>query len=143
MGMRRAMDPDHVEGMSEAWALSEEGGTDPLAHMDIFANYIVGKANGKDAAGNATWRIKWLESFLCRASESEIDLEAQTEKLVMVRGALKAQYKKAFSIDSLRTFDDILQKNLEEFSGPPCVRLSPIEGAPMYLGKGRYQGLFA
>merc|ERR1712196_167534 len=61
----------------------------------------------------------------------------------MIRGALKPQYKKAFSVDSLRPFDDILQKNLEEFSGPPCVRQSAIEGAPAYLAKGRYQGLFA
>eukprot|EP00928_Gymnodinium_smaydae_P026098 TRINITY_DN20592_c0_g1_i1.p1 TRINITY_DN20592_c0_g1~~TRINITY_DN20592_c0_g1_i1.p1 ORF type:complete len:641 (+),score=99.88 TRINITY_DN20592_c0_g1_i1:53-1975(+) len=139
--MRRAMRAENVEGMAEAWAFSEDGGPDPLAHMDIFSNFVLAKVNGKDASGDAGVRLSRLQ-WLCRASETEVDREAQDDKLNMIIEALKPVYQKQIDLDELRALDNILARNLEEFSGPPSV-CEGVGNAPAYVTKRRYQGLFA
>lgn len=145
--LRIACRPEDAEGMMEAWERPEGGGSNPLAHFDLFCRYTLEKARAKKAAGrpsDAAARLDRVARWFCRPEEGDdIDRQCQAEKLKMLLGALRPELRRMVSLEELQRFDDVLTRNAEEFTGAPSILLTSGEsGRPPAFGRRRFQGIF-
>ena len=143
--LRLAANPRDAAGMAMAWERPEAGGSNPMAHFDIFSAFALHAAG--EAPEISPERQKELlgrvQRWFCRpGTDDKVDREAQSEKLEMLHGALRPGVRARVSLDELRRFDDALTRNAEEFTGAPAILGAEGAGRTPFLGRRRFQGIF-
>lgn len=141
--LRAAVCPDDAEGMLDAWERpdgEQAGGSNPLAHFDLFCAFALLRHSEAKVAG-ASERLARLQKWFCVPHERWVDRAEQKEKLEMIHEALRAPLRKCTSVKDLRLLDDILNRNAEEFTGAAAV-FHGGGGRPSYFNRRRFQGIF-
>lgn len=148
--LRVAGRPDDVDSMLEAWDRpDDEVSGNPLAHVDVFCSYALLKAEAAVGSAEASSRVERIKTWFFLPMSEEVDRDEQTDKLQLVLDALRPELRRRVSLDELRHLDDVLSRNLEEFSAEATIMHGGLDGAcvdaterPPWLGRRRYQGIF-
>jgi len=143
--LKKVATKGHAEAMIEAWDRPDAGGSNPLAHVDLFGCFVRTRMDVESAdnaaASGAAQCLRRLKSWFCRPEEQWVDHEAQAEKLQMVHGALRANLRQIVDIADLKLLDDVLSRNAEEFTGAPAIFGSSAD-RPSCFSRRRFQGIF-
>eukprot|EP00927_Polykrikos_kofoidii_P035895 TRINITY_DN30393_c0_g1_i1.p1 TRINITY_DN30393_c0_g1~~TRINITY_DN30393_c0_g1_i1.p1 ORF type:complete len:715 (-),score=108.69 TRINITY_DN30393_c0_g1_i1:82-2136(-) len=148
--LRSAVTEEDADGMFEAWQRPSGGGSNPLAHIDLFCNFVLSKAaaaTDSTTAAAASQRLleKRLQTWFCQPNRKNANDLAQNEKLAMIRAALRPHLRRHVTKADLRLLDDICTRNAEEFVGAVDIHFVESEFGeehPSYLGRRRFQGIF-
>jgi len=148
--LRAVVEQGAAEAMLEAWWRPEDGGSNLLAHMDLFCGYVLTRATalghnctiGSEIAKAASETLRRLDRWFCVPDERQVDRDAQMDKLKMIHGALKSRFRNCVSLDNLRHLDNVLNQNAEDFTGAIAVMRGDDDARPACLGRRRFQGIF-
>lgn len=144
--IRRACQPDDVQGMLEAWERPREGGSNPLAHFDLFCQYALAREEAEaDVGGVAAAMVRRAKEWFCVPEDGEVDLAEQRQKVEMVHGAFRPELRRLVSVAELTHLDGVARRNAEELAGAPALQLPAAgsSGRPPCLAPRRFQGIFA